>query len=216
MRLNIFTNCSDYSPSIDIIKKTYLSFIETFGPGIKFDIYLDPNPHKERADEYMENLERYFKRPVILTKGLADGYVKSIRSNIDDYMFQLEYDWSFQNINHSLADVVKLMNETGVYNFRFNKSTYTPENYTSKFCSLAIPKEHNGIKYLETDCMSNNPHIINREYYEENIIKHIDTKIGKSFGMEEILNRREFRSNVYGSFGDEPCIKHLTKLTKKV
>ena len=81
--------------------------------------------------------------------------------------------------------------------------------------SVCIPEEINGIKFLKTDCMSNNPHIIDRKFYLAHIAQHIKPELGKSFGLEEILNRREFISNVYGTFGDEPCIKHLTKLTIK-
>lgn len=215
MKLNIFTNCSEYAPSIKIIKDTYLSYVRYFGVPDSIDIYIDPKPFNERYKEYKENLEQYFNIKVIETNGLADGYLKSLNNSDDDYIFQLEYDWSFQNIKHSMGEIINLMKNTGIYNFRFNKSTYTPENYKSKYCSLAIQKEYNGIKYIETDCMSNNPHIIDRKYYLENIAKHIKPELGKSFGLEEVLNCREFRSCVYGTFGDEPCVKHLTKLTIK-
>lgn len=215
MELNIFTNCSDYTPKTSIIRKTYKSFCDNFGVIIP-TIYVDPSPNEDRFDDYVYNLSYHFpKSRIIKTNGLADGYLKSLKDTKEDYMFQLEYDWSFQNIKHNIDDILKLMKETGIYNFRFNKSTYTPLNYKSKYCTLANQKEHNGIKYIETDCMSNNPHIIDRKFYLENIAKHIKPELGKSFGLEEILNCREFRSNVYGEFGDEPCIKHLTKLTMK-
>lgn len=215
MRLNIFTNCSEYAPSISIIKETFLSFLTHFGMPKEIGVYLDPHPFTERYEEYKKNLEEYFNVKVVETNGLADGYLKSLKDTKEDYIFQLEYDWSFQNINHSMDEILKLMKETGIYNFRFNKSTYTPLNYKSKYCTLANQKEHNGIKYIETDCMSNNPHIIDRKFYLAHIAKHIKPELGKSFGLEEILNCREFRSNVYGEFGDEPCVKHLTKLTIK-
>ena len=207
MKLNIFTNCSKISPRIDIIKITYLSFVKIFGL-LPLTIYIDPNPNVNRYEEYKKNLKEYFRCDIIETNGLADGYIKSIKEGDDRFIFQLEHDWMFRGINHTLKKIVKLMEDKGVYHFRFNKSMYTKENYKSKWCSVAEEKEYNGIPYIETDNMSNNPHIIDRLLYIEKVLPLIKVK-NKSYGIEEELKGKGLVSCVYGKFNDRPTILHL-------
>jgi hypothetical protein len=207
--LNIFANCCKDSPDTKIIREAYKSFVDTFGE-IETTIYLDPNPHPERYEEYSNNLKDF---NIIKTSGLADGYIRSIENSTQPYLFQLEYDWKFQNIKHSLKEITDLMNRHLICHFRFSKNRITPENAINKWCSTAIQVEAE-IPYIRTDNMSNNPHIIDRLFYLQNMMDKIERKVA-SHGIEENLTRKEFASCVYGRFGDEPTIVHLTPLTKK-
>ncbi len=197
IRLNIFTHeLPDYK-----IKRTYDSFIETFGK-IPLTIYCD-----SPSDEYLEWLEKTFCTDVVLTKGLADGYIKSLESK-EDYLFQLEHDWMFNNnINHSLKEIVGLMKDNGIYFFRFNKRQNIPQE--TGYQSATSFKEIKGkIPYCETDSMSNNPHIIDRKVYKGKFLPYLSRKTGGSFGIEENLKRR-FISGTYGPARYRPTIRHI-------
>jgi hypothetical protein len=210
--LNLFANCSKEAPDIDIIATTYDSFIETFGE-IPFRIYLDPNPYINKLDAYKKNIEFHFDFSPIITKGLADGYLHSIKTCKEPYLFQLEYDWLFKDIKHSLDEIIEQMKVDSLYHFRFAKHTIDKTNYINKWCSFAEEKDGK-VPYILNDNLTNNPHIIDREYYLKNMIDKIKPK-GKSHGIEEELTTKGYVSGCYGRFGDKPTIEHLTPLTKK-
>jgi hypothetical protein len=207
IELSIFTNCTRSAPKIEIIKKTYLSFINTFGK-IPFKIYLDPNPKTQAYEEYKKNLECWFGSEIITTSSLSDGYIKSIKESEADYLFQLEHDWIFKNITHSLSDILDAMSEAKIYHFRFSKhpNTITPE--LMKWQTIMIKKESNGIKYCETDNLSNNPHIIDRKFYLKNLLDRICLLPGSS-GIEENLTKKGLIGCQYGGLDYPPTIQHL-------
>lgn len=217
MHLNIFTNATDKAPSIDVIIATHNSFVETFGE-VPMTIYFDPHPNTAKAVEYFDNLNRYFDCEIIKTTGLADGYVRSIKNGSDDYLFQLEHDWTFETkfIPHRLSDIIKVMKIEGIYNFRFNKHTNEQTQKLKKWQSF-ITEKHNatvGMNYCETDNLSNNPHIIDRNKYLT-LLDRI--KIDQaSFGLEEYLTKKDLISCVYGGLGYPATIQHQGKITKKV
>lgn len=216
--LNIFANCSEESPNIEIIRQTYDSFVKIFGE-IPLYIYVDREPYKDRYSQYLKNIKQEFStsaplKKIIMTQGLAHGYVLSIKQSRADYLFQLEYDWQLHDIKHSLDEIIQLMKERGAYHFRFNKRLDKPNFKSDKWHSYMIEKTHNGMKFLVTDNLSNNPHIIDRKFYLNKLINNIDTTKGKSFGIEENLTRKGYKSYVYGGW---ECVtaKHLTPLTRK-
>ncbi len=209
--LNIFANCYKEEPDIDILIETYLSFIENFGE-IKTRVYLDPNPYN-KFQEYKELIQAEIDCEVIKTKGLADGYLLSLK-NKEDYLFQLEFDWEFQNINYTLEELVQLMEKDKIYNLRFPVKLYTPKNYKEGYRQKYITRaEEKGdkIKYLLTDEVSNQPHIINREYYLKNV-KGIK-RDGASFGIEENLNKK-YDCCILGGWNNAIMIKTLKPLDR--
>lgn len=212
---NVFTNARVEAPSTSVLEATLASLDETFGLA-PTRIYYDPHPFVEHAAEYQRNLERVWgEDKIIKTTGFAHGYMRSIVESEADFLFQLEDDWSFQNIEHELVDIVRMMRDEGIPHFRFTRDDTREENYPNKWTTYAIEKESNGIKYLETDNVSNNPHIINRKHYIENRLQYIDPTETASFGVEENLTRKGLVSCQYGGFGYPPTLTHLTKLTKK-
>lgn len=211
IELSIFTNCINTAPSIAIIKKTYESFVETFGE-IPYKIYLDPHPNEAAYPEYKKNLEKYFKGAVIIpTTGLSDGYKKSIRESGADYLFQLEHDWSFVTplIGHSLQEIMETMTAEGIYHFRFSKHENRLHPDLLKWQTIMTAKEcrRTGIRYCETDNLSNNPHIIDRRKYL-GFLDRILTRTGAR-GIEENLTKKGLVGCQYGGLNYPPTIKHL-------
>ena len=202
IELNIFTNCHASSPSIEVVKNTYDSFVKTFGE-ISTTIYCDIHPHKERSSDYIKNLSQIFPS-VIHTDSLSDGYIKSIKNSESDYLFQLEGDWEFNtNIKHSLKEITEVMSQIGIYHFRFNKRS----NIIAGWDKRMDESEFNGLKYCSSNNMSNNPHIIDVKKYKFDLIHKIRLSQG-SKGIEEELNKYNLTSCLYGGAGYEPTVIH--------
>jgi hypothetical protein len=208
IELNIFTNCIPTSPNIEIIKETYDSFVKTFG-NIQTTIYLDPHPLEANFEPYRANLEQYFKCKIIKTNSLSDGYIKSIKNSKADYLFQLEHDWSFNSdlIKHSLNEITEVMAKRDIYHFRFSKHHNTLKPELMKWQTVMNERECDGLKYCETDNVSNNPHIIDRKKYLE-FLDRIELSTG-SKGIEEKLTKKGLIGCQYGGLDYPPTIKHL-------
>jgi hypothetical protein len=206
--LNIFTNCTTSAPGISIIRQTYISFIKTFSNKYNTKIFMDIHPNIYKADQYHRNLNGYFtKYEVIKTKSLSDGYIQSIMQSDADYLFQLEWDWSFNGIyiNHSLENICEMMRINNIYHFRFNKRT----NIIAVWDRWLKEKEFNGIKCCESPNLSNNPHIIDRKKYAEEMIKYIKIVPG-SKGIERELNATgKYTSIIYGGTNYPATVTHV-------
>lgn len=209
MKLNIFTNCTVSAPETHIIQRTYNSFVETFGEPSSLTVYVDPNPNRRAYLPYMKNLMKLFPQAQFrTTRSLAEGYLFSLKENDDDYMFQLEHDWVFQNIEHTLDRIKQVMRQQGIYHFRFNKHTNEQTDWIRKWQTYIDEEDFFGFKYCETDNLSNNPHIVERQYYLETLAQYIHKKQGSS-GIEEFLTKQGFKGHVYGGLGYPPTIVHL-------
>lgn len=212
--LNVFTNARVEAPFTNVLERTLASFHETFGDVNDTTIYYDPHPYVEHAIEYRKNLNK-LGYPVIETTGFAHGYLRSIFESDTKYLFQLEDDWSFHNISHPLHELTTLMGENSIPHLRFSRHSPVKENYPNKWASYGTEKQWGDIKYIETDNVSNNPHIIDRQHYVENRLQYIDPTQGASFGVEENMTSKGLVSCQYGGWEHPPTLTHLTKLTKK-
>ena len=206
VELNIFTNSTKSSPSTKIIVRTYKSFCETFGV-IEPAVYCDANPNVEKFHEYFDELKKIFPK-VIQTVSLSDGYIKSIKDSCSDFILQLEGDWEFDNnvIKHSLDEILEVMEADNIYHFRFNKRQNLVAGWDKymRECTAG-----NGFKYCRTNNLSNNPHIIDRQFYLENMMQHIKMLPGPK-GIEEQLNAvGKYESCLYGGFGAFKSVDHL-------
>ena len=83
-------------------------------------------------------------------------------------------------INHSLADIIRLIYIEEITHFRFNKR----KNISKKFDLDLKEVKHSEIPYCLTNGVSNNPHIIDRKNIKE-ALRFVE--ISK--------NRKELRSN---------------------
>lgn len=204
--LNIFTNCTASCPSTDTILKTYESFCECFGSDFPVKVFMDVNPNRSKSNQYYKRLEMIFKN-VLYTESLSMGYVNSIIHSDADYNFCLEHDWLFNKklITHSLKEITEIMHDTGIYHFRFNKR----ENTVAKWDTKIIETEYHGFKYCACNNLSNNPHIIDRKKYADEIIHDIKIMPG-SKGIEEELNHTgKYYTAIYGGKNYPGTVAHL-------
>lgn len=206
--LNIFTNCTSYAPSTDIIENTYSSFVDVFGGNYETTIFIDSHPNMNVCEKYKNNIINKFpKSKVVRTNSLSDGYIKAVKQYDSDYMFMLEHDWIFikENIKHSLEDICQLMLENKLYHFRFNKRS----NQIAGWDRTLEEVKTDNIHYCITHNMSNNPHIIDRKKYNDIILQYIRIR-PSSKGIEEELNaQNKFFSCIYGGLNYPATINHV-------
>jgi hypothetical protein len=207
IELNIFTNTIPSAPDIKLIERVYNSFLLNFDGGgeIPVTVYCDSHPREEAAVKYIRNLRSLFEN-VFLTDSLSDGYVTSIKRAKADFLFQLEGDWIFNhNIKHSLLEIIEIMQDEGIYHFRFNKRHNSPAVWDT----YMVPVDANGFRYCKSNNLSNNPHIIDVKRYRQEILNFIEILPG-SKGIEEKLNKvGSLESCVYGDIDYPPTILHL-------
>lgn len=214
IELNIFTNSSANSPSTTHIENTYASYFKTFRYGLKTTVWCDVNPNTKLSDEYINNLKKIFDN-VNLTGSLIQGYHTAIKNSNSEFMFMLEHDWDFksENINHTLSQIIEGMRKDNILHLRFNKRT----NQDAQGWDLNLVEIKGSIfDFCMTDCVSNNPHIINRQRWLDEASKYIDIRCNGAYGLEEFLTRSPIRGAIYGPAGHPPTIyhtdgKHLTR-----
>lgn len=203
LELNVFTNSTPDIRKRQTIFETIKSANDVFGKPDKLTVYYDPHPNIEDADWYLKLLQEHYK--VIVTNGLADGYKKSIENSKNEYVLQLEHDWTFKNINHSYDDIVRHMKKDGLMYLRFNKFENRHTPFLDPWETHFEPKDW----YCETDNISNNPHIINVEYYKKNMINKIDVTASGSYGVEQNLEARKIIGAMYGGLNYPATISHI-------
>jgi tetratricopeptide (TPR) repeat protein len=203
--LNVFINCSiDFETDIKVLNQCLNSFHNIFKtPYQNLNIFIDPNPNKNDLDLYLNELKKITNN-VYVTESLVDGYKQSVELSDSDYCFQLEFDWVFnENIKHSIIEIMNLMHKNNLNHFRFNKRNNIVAGWDKSL------KEHKDvINYCESNNISNNPHIINRQNYLE-IVKDFDYNIKGSKGIEEVLNKKNYKSYIYGGLNYPNTITHI-------
>lgn len=204
-RLNIFTNCHVGCTTEPTIFDTYDSYVNTFGVPEKLTIYCDPNPHQELYEEYSKQIEDYFKQSPIKTGGLAEGYKHSLDNADTEYLFQLEADWNFQNISHSVIDIVREQKRDMKIMMLFNQHQNIPIGWLRKYQTY-FKRSKNPI-YCSSDRVSNNPHIIEVEQYKREAMHLVEWKLPAAGRIEQELEKK-FDIAIYGEYGLPPTIVH--------
>jgi hypothetical protein len=212
--LHIFTNCTDLTPSTDLIRQTYKSYTAAFGTITNTTVWVDPNPRINKFNKYANNLHEIFSE-INRCNSLSDGYVKAILSSREDHCFMVEHDWKFLsgNIKHTLPELIRAMQDGKIYHLRFNKRANVIK---PKFDRYLTEFTVNGIPFCKTPWLSNNPHILNRRKYLDFIAKgYIQIRSG-SQGIEQIIGRKpDTWGAIYGGLNYPGCITHLDGKGKK-
>lgn len=210
IHLNIFTNCTESAPSLDTIAATYESFLRTFGKPSSMTIYCDPHPNFGVWKYYRDGLQTLFDCDVVKTTGLADSYGRALRESPGDYVFMLEHDWRFDNIKHSLRDIVRVMQNNDIYHMRFNRHKNEQVDWLKKWQTYCTEKHDAkvGMNYCETDNLSNNPHIVRRRFYLTELLPLIDESLPGAGLIEEKLTKAGYVGCLYGGIGYPPTIIH--------
>ena len=204
--LNIFINCTKdgVDLNIGVFKKCLQSFKQIFGDNYnELKIYIDPNPVREELQQHIDRLKQHTNN-IYVMNGLAEGYNKSVKDSKVDYCFQLEFDWLFENIKHSMNQLINIMRKENLHNLRFNKR----QNKVGGWDTQLKEFHCNGFKYMQSNNNSNNPHIIDRKKYLK-IIDDFDYSKTGSKGVEEVLNEKGYKSYIYGGFEYPRTIIHM-------
>lgn len=219
LTLCIYTNCTDFnSGDSSLLANTVNSFDSVFSINDYIEeifVFLDPNPNTSNLRIYQNSIFEFFNSrrfptvKFIVTDSLSRGYLNSLNFAKTKYLFQLEHDWEFiqVNIRHNLEDIVKMMYFNNLKYLRFNKR----DNIVAglDFLMEELPVHDSPIKVCKTNNISNNPHIIDRERYISDGI-HKMIKLSKlSFGIEEELTKKlAFTGVVYGPKFHPATIRH--------
>lgn len=203
--LHIFTNSTINSPSTELITHTYNSFLETFNVDCPVTVWYDPKPNKEKADLYYKNLIKKFTN-INITKSLSDGYIKAVETSQSDFLCMLEHDWEFlPTITNSIDDILDTIQEDNILHFRFNKR----KNNQTGWDTYLEEIQSKNFLYCKTPCLSNNPHIIQKDLYTNKALQYL--KVSKSSkGIEhELSSINHLEGSIYGPLNYPPTIKHL-------
>jgi len=181
------TNYTLDIPNIDKQLNTIKSFYDVFQihTTIKTYIFCDEKPlskiegtielyNKNKYNDYkipgseyetnLKNINLLKHATFIKTNSLCEGYKKAIELCDTKYLLFLEHDWVFlNNINHTLEDLIELMNSNNeinciLFNKKNNNESKTQKFYNSK--SYEIP-------LCLTNRQSNNPNILRTSHAKE-------------------------------------------------
>jgi hypothetical protein len=224
--LSLYTNCTSFnSNNSNLISTTFNSFINTFSLDYVNEIFvfIDPQPNTKNKELYYKEISNYFNKYktdfrnifIHFTKGLADGYLLSINKSKNDYIFQLEHDWTFNKdlIKHNITELIDSLKYNNIYYFRFNKRK-TEVKLSDTYLNEKI---YNNITFSETPSISNNPHIIDKNYYNKYVKEFINPDSKGSKGIEEILQKNKLKiGNIYGSINYPATINHIDGRNKNI
>lgn len=208
LEVNIFTNCSYYSPSIKIIRRTWESFCNTFPiDTYNVRVFVDKNPHPRRLKNYVKNLSKLF-REITITTSLSDGYIQAIQSSKADIIFMLEHDWVFKSnlVNFTIAEIVSLAPKDWIY-IRFNQFINYSDDSADPINGEVISSVENNPNFCKTNLVSNNPHLIHKERYVKHALKFVKLESG-SKGIEENLNNQLQDAYLFGKLNLPPVLIH--------
>ena len=205
--LCLFTNCHKGCLIEPTIFRTLRSFKKTFGEPEKLEIYCDPNPNPKDYDEYAREIEKQTGIKPIKTTGLDNGWIMALNNATTKYLFMLEGDWQFypDSIHHSLDGIKKMMSDNKLWFLLFNKHRNDKELNGTKWQTYFDETDKD---YCLSDRFSNNPNILEVDYFKKNIVPMVNWTIGGAGRIEESLQKKVHIA-VYGKLGNERTIKHL-------
>ena len=209
--LNIFTNFTANRVEELPIFETLRSFAVAFGlndfPNIRVFCHAAPL-HVPFEALHAALLAAVPGRTIELysTRGLADGYVRSIEVSSADILFQLEHDFGFDAgaIGHRISDIARAMRGAKVPYLRFNLRP-NQDNALDRL----TPVDMAGIACCRTVIFSNHPHLVDRAYAREHYVPHINRTRGGSRGIEAELTAAHHSGWIYGPLGHPPVISHI-------
>ncbi len=221
IELHVFTNSTLVIESHQTIFQTIDSFCDTFGE-IPIHIWCDKNPNIMAARHYIKKLATvYGSDKITLTESLSDGYIKAINQSNSDFLFMLEHDWLFkkENIHHSLTEICEIMSLDSIHHFKFNRVTnkwcFTEPEFSPSFGEeyydfvKGIEAHSSSVPYITVKSASNNPHIINKQLYKQDLF-HLIKKENESLGIEHKLRHIDnVKFAIYGDKDTDSCIEHI-------
>ena len=139
------------------------------------------------------------------TRGLADGYVRSLQLSNAEVLYQLEHDYQFDagRINHAVSDIARAMRAGNVPYLRFNIGL-NKDNELDRITAFDMA----GISVCKTVIFSNRPHLLDRAYALQHYVPHINLT-GRGYrGIEKELTTAFRTGWIYGEVGHPAVIRH--------
>lgn len=212
--LNVFTNVASPDPSDCLAHYAVRSFLSTFpdlgGRKLVTRIYCDPNPNHTGFDAWIDTIRRGLPGvafEVVQTRGMLDGFIRSLTGSEGAYAMMLEHDFVFRasRISHSLPQMLERMAADEMNYLRFNKRTNLPAAYDY----AVLPAGDEQFPMCRVNGRSNNPHLIDVDYYRRMVAPLLSAPGGDMIGLEGGLCRFTGGGFVYGGPGHPRTVQHL-------
>lgn len=207
--LNVFSNVASRDPDHNLAHHAILSAEATFGTRLRARLFVDPNPNPDLFDAWIDRTRQALGREleVIATNGLADGFRKSVDTAASAHAIQLEHDFVFlpEHIAHDLPTLTAGMAAMGHNYLKFNKRWNQPLGYDH------FMDEAPGAPFpcRRISGRSNNPQIIEIDFYRRRVLPTIPADATKSGGLEGVIDLHVGGGLIYGDLGHPATVAHL-------
>lgn len=212
--VNVFTNVASRDPGHCLAQHAVRSFFETFGGTECFRfvtrIFIDPNPNPDLYEAWKSVIRDALADipfEFVETRGLIDGFARSLDVSEGAFAMQLEHDFVFmpRRIGHSIGEIVSRMGQARINYLRFNKRTNRPAAY-----DLAVePNGDPDFPLCRINGRSNNPHVIDVDWYRKVVLPILRGPGGQAIGLEGGLCRYVGGGYLYGDYGLARTVDHL-------
>jgi hypothetical protein len=208
--LNVFTNFSANT----IEQLPIFGTLQSFGTAFGFEsfsnirVFCHSAPLSVPFDAFHAALLRTIPgRAVELysTRGLVDGYVRSLQLSKAEVLYQLEHDYQFDasRINHRVSDIARAMRAANVPYLRFNIGP-NENNELDRITAFDMA----GVPVCKTVIFSNRPHLLDRAYALQHYVPKMNLS-GRGYrGIEKELTHAFRAGWIYGPVGHLAVIRH--------
>lgn len=211
--VNVFSNVSASDPSLCLAGHAARSFVDGLamanGHDIRLRLFCDPNPWPEVFKAWTDAAAAAAPGPLEIhrTRGLADGYARSLDLCEGAFALQLEHDWTLHapRVAHSLDELLSGMARANLRCLRFNKRWNRAVGY-DHFMS---PRNDAGFPCCRVSGRSNNPHILDVAHARARVLPFIDRGARKAEGLEGRVELFAGGGHVYGGLGHPATAGHL-------
>ena len=212
--LNLFSNVASADPARCLAGHAARSFIAAFDPAATHDLrirlFCDPNPHPEGWDAWVAAVRDALpghEVQAVRTRGLADGYLRSLEVSEGRVACQLEHDFVVlpDRIGHTLPQLLAAMAAGRVTHLRFNKRWNRAVGYDA-FMDPVAPA---GVPLCRVPGRSNNPHLLDLAHARAHVAPWIDRTATRAEGIEGRVELFAGGGHVYGGLGWPATVGHL-------
>lgn len=207
--LNVFSNVASRDPAHNLAHHAIRSAEATFGAGLRARLFVDPNPNPDMFDAWVAQTRQALGRDIemIATGGLADGFRRSVETAQSPYAIQLEHDFVFlpAHIAHDLPTLTAGMAAMGQSYLKFNKRWNRAlgyDYYMDEAPGAPFPCRR-------ISGRSNNPQIIETDFYRRRVLPVIPADARKADGLEGLIDLHVGGGLVYGDLGHPATVAHL-------
>lgn len=210
---NIFSNVAATDPARclapDAIRSVLAHFPRDRADGFRIRAFVDPKPHPEAWQAWCAAIRESAGAPVeiVETAGLADGYRRSIETAASPYALQWEHDFVLVpgRLRHDLSTLLRAMSAGEITHLRFNKR----RNRMTGYDHVMRPAADTALPMCRVNGRSNNPHLIDVDYYRRDVLPYILSASRAADGLEGHLCHLFGGGFVYGDLGAPAVVRHL-------